>query len=163
MINNNGGFLINDSIQPVSINGSLVNIPVDMATSLSKDIDSIDVGKMSNGGMSVALDAIIVTTTSAEISVGASGFKHIAIYLEGSAFTSGNFAFTLTGSAISGGSFGSINKQIDAGTYASIGLPAISTVANFCYIIPNIGVNYLKILATRTTDGTLTARVVPFN
>jgi len=146
-----------------SLTGSSANIPVDMATPLLKDIDSIDVGKMSNGGMIVALDAVVVTTTSAEISVGASGFKHVAIYLEGSAFTTGNFAFTLTGSAISGGSFGSINKQIDAGTFASIGLPAISTAANFCYVIPNIGVNFLKILATRTTDGTLTARVVPFN
>jgi len=152
-----------DGSTPVVVVGSLANIPVDMATALDKDIDSIDIGKMSNGAMTVALNAIVATTTSAEISVGANGYKHVAIYLEGSAFTSGNFALALTGSALSGGSFGSINRQVDAGTYAEHTLPAISTNANFVYIIPNIGVNFLKITATRTTDGTLTARVVPFN
>jgi len=134
-----------------------------MVTPLLKDLDSIDVGKMTNGGMTVALDAIVATTTSAEIPIGASGFKHVALYLEGSAFTSGNFALALTGSALSGGTFGTINKQVDAGTFAVVSIPPISTNAGLCYVIPNIGVNFLKLLATRTTDGTLTVRVVPFN
>lgn len=156
--------LTNNSLK-TSIVGSLANIPTELASGLDKDIDSFDLAKMSNGGLaSTGLNGITATTISNEIPVGAAGFKHVAIYLEGSAFTSGNFAFTLEGASILGGNYGSIYKQKDDGTFsAALTIPAISTNANLCYVLPNIGVNYLKITATRTTNGTLTVRAIPFN
>ena len=134
-----------------------------LEVALSKDIDSIDVGKMSNGGSVLALNAVATTTTSAEIAVGAAGFKHVAVELTGSAFTTGNFAVAITGCSVSGGTFGTINKQKDDASFAPIVIPSISTNATFIYIIPNVAVNYIKITGTRTTDGTLTVRVTPFN
>lgn len=139
------------------------SIGVSSLTTLSSSLDSIDVAKMSNGGTTIALNAVTSTTTSAEISVGASGFKHVKVELLGASFSSGNFVVSLSGCEISGGTFGSIYVLRDDGTFAALGAMTINSNVNVVYVLPNIAVNYLKIAGTRTTDGTLTARVTPFN
>lgn len=147
-----------------SITGSLANIPVQEQNALTSSVDTIDVAKMSPDGVNLVMSGVVVTTTVSAIPVLANGFKHVAIQIEGSAFTSGNFAFALQGCEIIAGNYGSIYKQKDDGTFSTaLGIPAISTNATFLYIFPNIGVNYLKLTATRTTDGTLSVRVLPFN
>jgi hypothetical protein len=118
---------------------------------------------MSHSGVVTALNAVTATTTSDEISVGASGFKHIKLELTGAAFTSGNFAVTISGCDISGGTFTTINKQKDDATFTPILVPTISTNATFIYVIPFVSCNYIKVTGTRTTDGTLTAKVTAFN
>lgn len=128
---------------------------------LSKDIDSIDVGKMSNGGTITALNGITATTTSDEIDLR--GYKHIQLTLVGSAFTSGNFAVALKGDSLTGGAFGDIYQQKADNTYAKIADITVNSSGTVTYIIPNIGCKYLKLTATRTTDGTLSAYVTPFN
>ena len=132
-----------------------------LSTALSSSLDSIDVGKMSNGGATTALNAITATTTSAEIEVGAKGYKHIMLEFTGSGMTSG-YAITLTGSAITGGTFGAIYKQKDDGTFVATSSITFATNGVLNYVIPFVAVNYLKITGTKT-DGTLTVKVIPFN
>ena len=140
------------------------NLQTNLNTALDKDLDSINVGKMGNGGTTTALNAVTATTTSSEIAVGANGFKHVAIELTGASFASGNFAVTLTGCTIAGGTYGAIHKlKDDLSAFAVIPTITVSTNGVITYIIENISVNYLKITGTRTTDGTLTAKVTPFN
>jgi hypothetical protein len=128
---------------------------------ISKDVDSIDVGKMSNGGTITALNGITATTTSDEIDLR--GYKHIQLTLVGSAFTSGNFAVAFKGDSLTGGDFGDIYQQKDDKTYAKVGDITVNANGTATYIIQNIGCKYLKLVATRTTDGTLSAYITPFN
>lgn len=152
---------------PVEIMGSHIPIGapiyVSLATALSSEVDSVDVGKMTQGTVTTALNAVTATTASDEIPLGAAGFKSLAIEFTGAAFTSGNFANTITGAAISGGTFGNIYRKKDDGTDVQVTLPTINANATTLYIIENLGVPYIKITGTRTTDGTLTVKVVPFN
>ena len=148
----------------VNIIGSLANIPVQEQNALTSSVDTIDVAKMSPDGVNLVMNGVVATTAVSAIPVLANGFKHVAIQVEGSAFTTGNFAFALQGCEIVAGNYGSIFKQKDDGTFSlALGIPAISANGSSIYILPNIGVNYLKLTATRTTDGTLTVRVLPFN
>jgi hypothetical protein len=128
---------------------------------LSKDIDSIDVGRMSNAGTITALNGITATATSSEIDLG--GYKHIQLTLVGSAFTSGNFVVAFKGDSITGGDFGDIYQQKIDNTYDKVADITIYANGTVTYIIQNIGCKYLKLIATRTTDGTLSAYVTPFN
>ena len=128
---------------------------------LSKDIDSIDVGKMSNGGTITALNGITATTTSDEIDLR--GYKHIQLTLIGSNFTSGNFAVSFKGDSLSGGAFGDIYQQKADNTYEKVADITVNSNATTTYVIPYIGCKYLKLTATRITDGTLSAYITPFN
>jgi hypothetical protein len=128
---------------------------------LSKDIDSIDVAKMSGAGTTTALNAVTSTTTSSEIDIR--GYKHIQLTLVGAAFSEGNFAVSFLGDSITGGTFGDIYRQLADGTYVKVADITISANVTVTYVLPYIGCKYLKIKGTRTTDGTLTAYVTPFN
>ena len=136
-------------------------LSTNLSTALSAAIDSINVASMTPGAMVVALNGITATTTSAAIAVGAAGFKHVAIEFSGTGFTSG-YSIALQGCNLIAGTYGDIYKQKDDGTYAKMANITFNTVGTIIYIIPNIGVNYLELVATKT-DGTLTAKVTPFN
>ena len=138
-------------------------IAVSLETALSKDIDSIDVGKMSQSGVTTALNAVTATTTSDEIAVGAAGFKHIILEITGSAFSSGNFVIAIKGCSVSGGTFGDIYRIKEDGTYAKVSDITINSNTTVKYVIPFVCTAYLKITGTRTTDGTLTVKVTAFN
>lgn len=160
-------FFESDTRNEYMYNGSswVSSIPnYNMATALSSDTDSVNVGKMGHGTTVTALSAVSATTTSSEISVGAAGYKHVKIELTGASFSSGNFAVTFTGAETSGSTFGAIYKlKSDLSAFATVPSITISSNVVVTYIIENIGVNYLKVVGTRTTDGTLTAKVTPFN
>ena len=134
---------------------------VTLATSLSSTLDTIDVNKMSNGGIVTALNAVAATTTSAEIALGAAGFKSFVLELTGSGMTSG-YVVTLTGSAISGGTHGAVYTQKDDKTFAVAASITLATNVVVSYVFKDVCDNYIKIIGTKT-DGTLTAKVIPFN
>ena len=135
--------------------------PVSLATSLSSEYDSIDMAKMSKGGIQTAgLVAVIVTTTSTEIDCRR--FNAISVEMACSAFSSGNWVASILGCAISGGTFGQCYWPKDDGTFVAQATPTISTNGNTTYIFRGIP-NYVKIAAVRTTDGTLTCTVTPMN
>jgi len=141
-------------------NGGSMYAPASLATSISSEYDSINVSKMSKDGIIVAHNAIVATATSAEIDCR--GFNTISVEMACSAFTSGNWVAAIHGCAVSGGTFGACYSPKDDGTNVAQAIAAISTNGNTTYYFRGIP-NYVKIVATRTTDGTLTCTVTPMN
>ena len=138
------------------------NLLVSQATALSSTIDSIDVNKMSSGGIVTALSAITATTTSAEIDCR--GFNSVRIEAEVTAINGHTCALTITGSEVSGGTFGQIFKDI-AGTQTVVALPSLTAIKKEIYIIQGGIPNYIKLTETLSggTSATVTVKVTPFN
>jgi hypothetical protein len=134
--------------------------PVSLATPISSEYDSINISKMSKGGITVAHNAIVATATSVEIDCR--GFNTISVEMACSAFSSGNWNAAIHGCAVSGGTFGACFLPQDAGTHIAMTTGALSTNGNYTFYFKGIP-NYVKIVATRTTDGTLTCTVTPMN
>lgn len=132
---------------------------VTLTTALSSAFDSVNVNKMSAGGIVTAHSAITATATSAEIDCR--GYKNVRIEVEVTAFASGTNTPSIVGSEISGGSFGSIFRDV-AGTMTAYTLPALNAVGKVIYIVKDVP-NFIKI--TETISGTLTTtvKVTPFN
>jgi len=158
-----------DQTTPGTTNGVVINSivagdtnigNVDLASALSSEYDSIDVSKMSKGTVTTAHSAITGTATSAEIDCR--GFNAISVEMACSAFSSGNWVASILGCAISGGTFGVCYSPKDDGSHVAQATPAISANGNTTYYFRGVP-NYVKILATRTTDGTLTCKVTPTN
>ncbi len=141
-------------------NGGSLYAPVSLATAIDALYDTINVSKMSKGGITVAHNAITATATSAEIDCR--GFNTISVEMACSAFSSGNWAAAIHGCAITGGTFGACYSPKDDGTFVAQAIAAISTNGNTTYYFRGVP-NYVKIVATRTTDGTLTCTVTPMN
>lgn len=155
---------------PVEVKSSTIPdtqpVPVNMVTSLSKDVDSIDVAKLSKGGVitPTELTSISATTTSNELT-SCEGFNAILVEATVSNITSGNWVIELQGALTAGGTVG---QYIDT---LGISSPALTNKhispllnANGVYIIIFKGIaNYNKLVCTRTTDGTLSIKVQPLN
>jgi len=129
---------------------------VSLATALSSEYDTIDVAKMSKGGIVVTHNAITATATGDEIDCR--GFNGIIVECAVSAITSGNWVVEVLGCAVSGGIFG---RSYDSGG-GEIKTPELNVneTVNFAFVDIS---NYVKIKATRTTDGTLTCKITPYN
>ncbi len=134
--------------------------PVSLATQLSSEYDTVDISKMSKGGTIIAHNAITATVTSAEIDCR--GFNTVSVECAVSAITSGNWLIEILGCALSGDTFGACYAPKDDGTFAQMKTPVLNANGNTTYYFRGIP-NYLKIKATRTTDGTLTCRITPMN
>lgn len=158
--NSDGGWA-----QNVSLTGSNVtadgSLRITLSTALSSDFDSMNVNKMGKGGTITAHNAIVATTTSDPIDL--TYYKHVSIEIAASAFTSGNWVIELLGCNLIGGAFGNIYKAKDDGTFTQLKTPAISANGTYIYEFANIGAKYIQLKSTRTTDGTLTAKVTPYN
>jgi len=136
-------------------------VPASLATLISAELgDTINVSKMSKGGITVAHNAIVATATSAEIDCR--GFNTISVEMAASALSSGNWVGAIHGCAVSGGTFGPCYSPKDDGTNVAQAIAAISANGNTTYYFRGIP-NFVKIVATRTTDGTLTCTVTPMN
>lgn len=162
---------IDGNLQVVDTNNiydSNDNLLVSQGTALSSTFDSIDVNKMSAGGIVTAHSAIVATATSAEIDCR--GFNSIRIEVETTNVSSNDKTWTptITGSCVSGGTFGQIFQNV-AGTQTALVLPAIAFGAGNVkqiYIIQGGIPSYLKITETLAgTNGTsaVTVKAVPFN
>jgi hypothetical protein len=135
-------------------------MPVSLATQLSSEYDTINVSKMSKGGITVAHNAINASATSAEIDCR--GFNTISVECAVSSITSGNWLIEILGDAMSGGTFGNCFSPKDDGTFVQQKTPILNANGNTTYYFRGIP-NYVMIKATRTTDGTLTCKVTPMN
>jgi len=144
-------FIGNPSSSPANIT---------LSTKLSSDNDSINVDKMSKGGITVAHSAITATATSAEIDCR--GFNTISVECAVSTITSGNWLIEILGCALTGGTFGNCYTPKDDGTFAQQKTPVLNANGNTTYYFRGIP-NFVQIKATRTTDGTLTCIVTPMN
>ena len=130
--------------------------PVSLATALSSTYDTINVDKMSKGNVTTAHNAIVATATSAEIDCR--GFNSISVECAVSAIILGNWQIEVHGCAITGGTFG---RQFDENAREAK-VTGLNTNENVTFVFKGIP-NYVKIVATRTTDGTLTCKVTPIN
>jgi hypothetical protein len=136
-------------------------LPVTQSTALNATFDSVDVKLMSKGSTTTPLNAITATTTSTPIDM--TKHRHVSVEITVSAFTAGNFVVDLLGASIISGTYGTLHKLKDDGTFAQLKTPTISANGTYTYEFTNIGARYIELRATRTTDGTLTAKVTPYN
>lgn len=136
---------------------------VNMATALSKDLDSVDVGKMSKGAVTTAVDAKSATTTSTEIDCR--GYNSLLVECAVSAITAGNWVVEVQGCTVSGGTVGLYTNLADAAPAGIVNVfksAAMNANGNYILIFKGI-LDYNKVVATRTTDGTITVKVQPIN
>ncbi|MEW5803133.1 MAG: hypothetical protein AB1847_13630 [bacterium] len=147
------------SIDEVNISDT-TPLPANLVTTLSSEYDTIDISKMSKGGVVVAHDAIAATATSSEIDCR--GFNTISVECTVSNISSGNWVIEILGVAMSGGTFGNCYAPKDDGTFVQQKTPTLTANGNTTYYFRGIP-NYVKIKAIRTTDGTLTCKVTPMN
>lgn len=123
---------------------------------LSKDTDSVDVGKMSKGARVVAHNAITATATSNELDCR--GFN--AVILDVSLSATQNWTFKIQGSTLSGGTFKDCYELANTGSMA---LMSYQTNASKVFVFKGIP-DYIKIVATEDQDGaTCTVAVQPLN
>jgi len=145
-----------DGSTPVMVVGSLANLPVDMATSLDSDFDSINVDKMGKGGIVTAHSAIVATATSAEIDCR--GYN--AVLIEASLSATFNWTFKVQGCMVSGGTFVDCYEQANTGSMVAM---FHQTNASRIFLFKGIP-DYIKIVATEDADGaTVTVKVQPLN
>ena len=136
-------------------------LPTSLATRISHLIDTIGVASIPKGSVFPAHTAIIATATSAEIDCR--NFNTISVECAVSAITSGNWLVEILGCALSGGgTYGNCFTPKDDGTFAQQKTPVLNANGNTTYYFRGIP-NYVKIKATRTTDGTLSCTVTPMN
>jgi len=138
------------------VSGGISTQNVDIIDRSNRVNGTIDVAKMSKGGITVAHDAITATATGDEIDCR--GFSGIIVECAVSEITSGNWIIEILGCAVSGGTFG---HSYDSGG-GEIKTPALSIneTVNFAFVDIS---NYIRVRATRTTDGTLTCKITPYN
>lgn len=145
---------------PVTMASDQSDIDVNLATVLSSSSDSIDVDKMSKGSVTTAHSAITATATSAEIDCR--GHNAISVECAVSAITAGKWVASILGCAISGGTFGNCYAPKSDGTFFQQKTLELDVNGNYTFLFVGVP-NYIKIQATRTTDGTLTCKVTPLN
>lgn len=158
---------VEDGVASIKVTGSTIPdttpVPANLVTALSHLLDSIDVAKMSKGAVTAAHSAITATATSNEIDCR--GFNSLLVECAVSAITSGNWVVEVQGSMESGGTLGLFTNLADAAPAGIVNLfKSASMNANGNYVLLFKGItDYVKIVATRTTDGTLTCKVQPMN
>lgn len=124
---------------------------VNLATALSKDTDSVDVGKMSKTtGIPVEMQAIVATTTSNEIN--AAGYNSMIVIIEP---TGGTWTGTVQGSPTSGGTFLDL---YDGATQMATG--AISTARGVLF---RGLTDYVKLIGTKGTGTSANIKYVLLN
>jgi len=120
---------------------------------------------MSSTRLVTALSAVATTTTSEAIDIRYA--KKVSILLTRAAHNSGNHVFTVTGS-IDGTTYVICNKLIkNIANAISEGLTRVASVtlsANGSELVSldleNDSFHYIKVTATKTTDGTATAIIL---
>lgn len=128
-------------------------VPTTLVTSISSEFDTINVSKMSKGGITVAHNAITATATSAEIDCR--GFNAGEINIE-IISGSGTWQIDLLGCPVSGGTFVPLYDAYNA-LISFTGINSSRSIA-----IPIISSNFIKIVATEVVDGaTVTIRFIP--
>lgn len=120
----------------------------------SKDTDSIDVAKMTKGGIVVAHNAI--TTTAQSVEINCSGFNSMRVHVTVSG--SGTVDVSAQTAPVSGGTY------VDSYNENGVTQQKVSAIATpgKSFTIAGIG-DYVKITATITGTATVTVNVLPFN
>lgn len=147
-----------DGVESLNAYNSVLGVfDVNLKTSLSEDIDSINVGKMSSGSTVVALDNVAVSSTSAEIDC--QGYNSVRI--ECLVTNSGNHTFSITGSETTGETFGSI-YNMNSSTPFKIDPGAITSDGKRIYTLNGGVPNFIKVSNTASA-GNATVKVTPYN
>lgn len=127
------------------------SVKTTMTTALSKDIDSVDVGKMSKGGATTAHNNISATATSIELNC--TGFNSVIIHVSG---ITGTWDVSVQNATVSGGVF--VDAYDDRGTQ----MKATGVTAPRSVMFRGV-LDYVKIVATNVAAGNVTVKVVPLN
>ena len=135
------------------------NLDVTLGTTLSSDLDSIDVARQSKGGVTVAHEAITATAASEE--VDCRGFNALLVEVTTSAISVGSWEVGVLGTLTSGGAAGPC-FDVRSGNPSPMTSGAVTTNGVALYVFKGIP-DYVRIVATRAQDGALTCRVQPVN
>lgn len=111
------------------------------------------------GSVTAAHSTITATTTSGEIDCR--GFNSILVECAVSAITTGNWVVDVQGTLETGGTVGDC-YDLNVATATKLTTGSINANGNSVYLFRGIP-DFVKIKATRTTDGTLTCKVQPLN
>lgn len=128
-------------------------------TVISVTATTVTVGNNSNASTTVLTMGL---TSSVGEPIDCRGFNLFSIECIVSDITAGNWLIEPLGNDEATGTFGELFKICDDGS--ELQLKPTNQVADGVkiYYFPAI-CNYIKIRATRTTDGTLTCKITPFN
>jgi hypothetical protein len=128
-----------------------------MISALDKDLDSIDVAKMSKGAVTTAHNAITEGATSAEIDCR--GFNSILVEVAISVAAK-LWTTKVQGCMVSGGTFIDCYEQANTGVMT---LMSYQTSTSKIFVFKGIP-DYVKIVATEDEDAaTITVKVQPCN
>jgi hypothetical protein len=112
------------------------------------------------GEITTVLSAITATTTSAE--VNCTGFNSLLVECDVTDIVSGNWAVDVQGTMVSGTAVGDCYDMLAGSTPVKMSTGTISANGKRLFIFRGIP-DFIKIKATRTTDGTITCKVQPVN
>jgi hypothetical protein len=131
-------------------------LPVSMVTGLSSEIDSVDMNKMSKGGITLVHNAITATATSDE--QDCRGYNAVLVSVNIS--DAYNWTFKIQGSLASGGTFVDCYEQANTGV-----MVAMSYQTNVSKIFLFKGIpDFIKIVATEDENGaTVSVSIQPLN
>lgn len=128
------------------------SVKTSMSTALDKDYDSIDVGKMTKGGVTTTHDAVAVGSTSAEIDCV--GFNAVALHID--IVGTGSWKCEVLNSLVTNGSFVEAyegTKQLTTGDLTKSRCVTLTGNSDF-----------IKLKLSEITDGsTCTVKVQPLN
>jgi hypothetical protein len=161
-----------NNLQEVEVKNNALQIGIDqttqgvtngvsLTTALSKDIDSIDVGKKSKGGTQTlyggAISASVTEANTTEIDMNGYAGGSLEVTINSG---TGTWSLAFYTHEISGGTFVPMNIQKDDGSF--VAAPAIAqSNASASYTIKNIRANYLKIVPTITGTSNATFKFTP--
>ena len=147
-----------DSVGTIAGQDTMANsLPVAIASDQS-DLP-MEYSTMSRGSTQTLLSGVTATTSSSE--VDCSGYNRAALECAVSEITSGNWTVEVKGCFVTSGTVGSIYALRGSGWEAQI-TPELDANGVYIFIIENLP-PFVKITGTRTTDGTLTAKLILYN
>lgn len=142
------------AIEEVEVTGRNVQddgtVKTSMTTGLSKDIDSIDVGKMSKGGASAPFTTS-ATATSAEIPCV--GYNSVIVHIS---VITGTWDVSVQNATVSGGTF------VDAYDDRAVQMKAAGVTAARSILFRGV-LDAVKVVATNVAAGSVTVKIVPLN
>lgn len=136
--------------------GTNTNPQITNPQPLSKDIDSIDVAKMSKGSLTVAHNAITSTATSSEIDCR--GFNSVRVHVTATGTSGNTVDIALQTAPQSGGAY--VDSYNENGVTQQKVTGIITPGKSFTFM--GVG-DYIKIVATITGTSTVTVSVMPLN
>jgi len=115
-----------------------------------------------NTATSTESDVTVYLVTSYGVEIDCRVFRNISVECAVSAISAGNWVIEVLGSSVTGGTLSSCYRLNSLDDWEPMITPELDADGNYTFLFEAVP-NYVKIKATRTTDGILDCVVTPFN